>query len=280
MKGKTVFITGATSGIGKATALALAKMGAVVHIHGRNEVLATEVKKEIDAVAGHNRCHFFLADLSSQASVRKMAEALKAKVPVLDVLVNNAGAVFQKFALSEDGIEKTIAVNHFAYFQLSHLLVDNLAASGEGRIVNVSSRSNFHGKINLDSFTQDIDYNIIKAYCQSKLANVFFTQAMAKRVKGLGITVNCLHPGVVKTNIGNKGTGWLSSFVWNLMANIRGVSVEEGAATSIYLASSPEVKGVSGAYFDLCKAIEPNKVCKNPDLEKVLWEKTVQLCPL
>jgi NAD(P)-dependent dehydrogenase (short-subunit alcohol dehydrogenase family) len=280
MKGKTVFITGATSGIGKATALALAKMGAVVHIHGRNEALAADVKKEIDAVSGHAACRYYLADLSSQASIKKMAMALKADVPVLDVLVNNAGGVFQNFELSEDGIEKTIAVNHFAYFQLSHLLLDTLAASEEGRIVNVSSRSNFHGKIDLDSFTQDRGYNIIKAYGQSKLANVFFTQAMAKRVKDLGITVNCLHPGVVKTNIGNKGTGWLSSFVWNLMANIRGISVEEGAATSIYLASSPEVKGVTGAYFDKCKAVEPNKVCKDLNLETALWEKTAQLCPL
>jgi NAD(P)-dependent dehydrogenase (short-subunit alcohol dehydrogenase family) len=280
MKGKTVFITGSTSGIGKATALALAKMGAVVHIHGRNEELAADVKKEIDAVSGHVACRYYLADLSSQASIKKMAMALKADVPVLDVLVNNAGGVFQNFELSEDGIEKTIAVNHFAYFQLSHLLLDNLAASTEGRIVNVSSRSNFHGKINLDSFTQDKGYNIIKAYGQSKLANVFFTQAMSKRVKDLGVTVNCLHPGVVQTNIGNKGTGWLSSFVWNLMANIRGISVGEGAITSIYLASSPEVKGITGAYFDKCKAVEPNKVCKNIDLESALWEKTAALCPL
>lgn len=280
MKGKTVFITGATSGIGKATALALAKLGAVVHIHGRNAALAAEVKKEIDAVSGHSFCRYYLADLSSQASIKAMATALKADVEVLDVLVNNAGGVFQNFELSEDGIEKTIAVNHFAYYQLSHLLLDQLAASEEGRIVNVSSRSNFQGKINLDSFTQNMGYNIIKAYCQSKLANVLFTQAMAKQVKDSGITVNCLHPGVVKTNIGNKGTGWLSSFVWNLMANIRGVSVEDGAATSIYLASSPEVKGVTGAYFDKCKAVEPNKVCKNLELEKALWEKTVQLCPL
>jgi NAD(P)-dependent dehydrogenase (short-subunit alcohol dehydrogenase family) len=280
MNGKIVFITGATSGIGKATALALAKKGAEVHIHGRNEPLALEVKKEIDAIAGNQKCNYFIADLSSQAAIRRMVQTIETKLTSLDVLINNAGGVFQNFELSEDGIEKTIAVNHFAFFQLSHLLIPLLKHSKEGRIVNVASRSNFYGKIDLPSFTQDKGYHIIKAYSQSKLANVFFTQAMAKKLQGQGITVNCLHPGVVRTNIGNKGTGKLSSFVWNLMANIRGISVEEGAATSIYLASSSEVKSITGAYFDKCKAVAPNKICKDTQLEEALWNRTMELCPI
>jgi NAD(P)-dependent dehydrogenase (short-subunit alcohol dehydrogenase family) len=216
--------------------------------------------------------------LSSQQSIRQLAEAVKAKLPVLDVLINNAGGVFPVFMKSEDGLEMTIATNHFAYFLLTNLLLDTIKKSDYARIVSVSSNSHYKGKIDFESFTADKGYFIMKAYEQSKLANVLFTQELAERLQDSHVTVNALHPGFVKTDIGTKGTQWYASWIWTMMARIGAISVEEGAKTSIYLASSDEVKTVSGKYFDKCKTREPNPLAGDKALQKKLWAESERWC--
>ncbi len=280
MKNRNVLITGGNAGIGLATAIALAKKGANVYIVSRNQEKAEAAVKQINTEAGNNTAGYFIANLSSQQSIRQLAEAVKAKLPVLDVLINNAGGVFPTFMLSEDGLEMTIATNHFAYFLLTNLLLDTIKKSDYARIVNVSSNSHYKGKIDFDSFTADNGYFIMKAYEQSKLANVLFTQELAERLQGSQVTVNALHPGFVKTEIGTKGTQWYASWIWTMMARIGAISVEEGAKTSIYLASSDEVETVSGKYFDKCKTREPNPVAGDKALQKQLWAESERWCGL
>lgn len=195
-------------------------------------------------------------------------------------MINNAGGVFSEFQLSEDGIEMTLATNHFSFFLLTNLLLDLLKNSDNARIVNVSSDSHYKGKIDFNSFTQNQDYFILKAYEQSKLANVFFTQELAKRLKDHNVTVNALHPGFVNTNIGTKGTQWYANWIWSLASKIGGLSIENGAKTSIYLASSDEVKNVTGKYFDKCKSVAPSKISKDEKLQKEIWEISEKLCPI
>lgn len=280
MKNRTVLITGSTSGIGLATAEALAKQGAALILVARSEQKLKDAKAHIAATTGNSNIKYYMADFSSQKSIRQMAEQVKRDYTTIDVLVNNAGGVFPEFKLTEDGLETTIATNHFAYFLLTHLLLPLVKNSDYARIVNVSSDSNFQGKIDIESFTKDKGYFIMKAYGQSKLANVMFTFDLAEKLKDTHVTVNCLHPGVVKTQIGNKDTQWYAGLVWSLATSIFGISVESGAKTSVYLASSPEVKGVSGKYFRKCKAVEPNKDAYNVDIRKQLWAASEKLCPV
>lgn len=280
MTGKNVLITGGSSGIGFETAKAIAAQGANVFIVGRSKANTEHAVTQLIAATGNKHIKYFLANFSSMKSVRHLAEEVKKQLPVLDVLVNNAGAVFPEFKLNEEGLEMTIATNHFAYFLLTNLLLDLLKKAEAGRIVNVSSDSHYKGKIDLESFTQNKRYFITKAYGQSKLANVFFTQELAERLKGTHVTVNSLHPGVVKTNIGNKNTNWYSGLSWSLFSGLVGISVRDGAKTSVYLATSPEVKNVTGKYFTKCKQKEPAKAAHDKALQKKLWEVSEQLCPL
>lgn len=278
MKNRNVLITGGNAGIGLATAIALAKQGANIYIVSRNQEKAEAAVKQINTETGNSNAGYFIANLSSQSSIRQLAEAVKAKLPVLDVLINNAGGVFPEFKKSEDGLEMTIATNHFAYFLLTNLLLDSIKKSDYARIVNVSSNSHYKGKIDFDSFAADKGYFIMKAYEQSKLANVFFTQELAERLQGSLVTVNALHPGFVKTDIGTKGTQWYASWIWTMISRIGAISVEDGAKTSIYLASSDEVKTVSGKYFDKCKTREPNPLAGDKDSQKKLWAESERWC--
>ena len=209
-----------------------------------------------------------------------MAAKVKKDYTKLDVLVNNAGGVFPEFKLSEDGLEMTIATNHFAYFLLTNLLLDLLKKADSARIVNVASGSHYQGKIDFESFKRNKGYFIMKAYGQSKLANVLFTKELAERLKGSRITANCLHPGFVSTQIGNKDTSWYASLFWTLATKIGGLSVQDGAKTSVYLASSSAVNGVTGRYFDKCKVKEESALAKDSQLQKELWRVSEQLCPL
>ncbi|MCW5908770.1 MAG: SDR family oxidoreductase [Chitinophagales bacterium] len=280
MTNKIILITGATSGIGFQTAKDLAAKGAAVYIVGRNKERAEEAVKEIIAHTGNKNAGYFLANFSSQKSIRALAEDVKQKLPRIDVLINNAGAVFPDFQLSEDGLEMTIATNHFAYFLLTNLLLDLIKKSEAGRIVNVSSGSHYQGKLDFESFTKNKGYFTMFAYAQSKLANVFFTQELAERLAGTNITVNCLHPGMVKTNIGNKEMPWFSSHMWTLITKLAGITLKDGAKTSVYLASSDDVKNVTGKYFDKCKIKKPAKITLDKTLQKKLWEVSELYCPL
>jgi retinol dehydrogenase-12 len=174
----------------------------------------------------------------------------------------------------------TIGTNHFAYFLLTNLLLDLIKKSDYARIVNVASDSHYKGKIDFVSFTKDQGYFITKAYAQSKLANVLFTAELAERLKGSQVTVNSLHPGFVKTDIGNKDTQWYASLFWTVASRIAGLSVESGAKTSVYLASSDDIKGISGKYFDKCMMKEPAPLAKDQALQKDLWRISEQLCPI
>lgn len=270
MNGKTIVITGGNDGIGYQTALSLAGQGANVIIVSRNEQKAKDAVQQIKA-ANHGNVQFVLADVSKQKDIRKAAAEIRGMVEKIDVLINNAGGTFGHFELTEDGLEKTIATNHFAYFLLTGLLLDLVLKSEYGRIINVSSNSHFRGDIDLESFTKNKGYFVLKAYGQSKLANVMFTIDLAERLKKSHVTVNALHPGFVKTRIGRK-SGHPLSVLWSMLVQLGAVSLEKGAETSLYLATSPQVKGVTGKYFAKCKQKEPKPIAHDAALRKKLWD--------
>ena len=279
MKGKTVLVTGSSSGIGFETAKALAQQGAEVILVARSEDKLKEAVAAIKAATGNDKLKYYTADFSSQKSIKELAGRVKKDYTKLDVLVNNAGGVFPEFILTEDGLETTIATNHFAYFLLTNLLLDLLKKADSARIVSVASGSHYQGKIDFESFKKDKGYFIMKAYAQSKLANVLFTAELAERLKGTRVTANCLHPGFVQTEIGNKGTKWYAKLFWTLSTKIGAISVQDGAKTSIYLASSSAVNGVTGRYFDKCKVKEEAPLAKDRQLQQELWRVSEQLCP-
>jgi retinol dehydrogenase-12 len=280
MKNKIVLITGGSAGIGFATAEALAAQGARIILAARNETKLIEAVAQLKSKTKNINIQYYVADFSSQKSIHALAENVKKDYDKIDVLINNAGAVFPAFKLSADGLEMTIATNHFAYFLLTNLLLDLIKKSDYARIVNVASGSHYSGKIDFESFTKDKGYFILKAYAQSKLANVLFTKELADKLKGTQVTVNCLHPGFVKTEIGNKDTNWFSRFFWTLSSKVAGISTETGAKTSVYLATSDEVKGVTGKYFEKCKEKEPAPISKDKNLQEELWRVSEQLCPI
>jgi len=279
MKNRNVIITGGNAGIGLATSIALAKQGANIYFVSRSKDKADEAVETIVAESGNKNIKYFVANLSSQKSIRQLASEIKNEMSVIDVLINNAGGTFSDFTLSEDGLEMTIATNHFAYFLLTNLLLDSIKKSDYARIVNVASGSHYQGKIDFESFTKNKSYFVMKAYGQSKLANVLFTNELAERLKGTNVTVNSLHPGFVKTQIGNKNASWYSGLFWSIVT-LGAISVEDGAKTSVYLASSPEVKGVTGKYFDKCKVKKAAALALDKELGKQLWQKSEELCPI
>ena len=281
MKDKIILITGSSSGIGLQTAKELAGMGAEIILVARSEDKLKEAVALVETATGNKKLKYYLADFSSQKSIRAVAAQIKKDYSRMDVLINNAGGVFNEFKLSEDGLEMTIATNHFAYFLLTNLLLDLLKKADSARIVNVSSDSHYRGKIDYESFKTNKGYFILKAYEQSKLANVLFTAELVERLKGTRITANSLHPGsMVRTGIGDKGTTGFVKFVWGLASAVIGMSIEDGAKTSVYLASSSDVNGVTGRYFNKCKVQEEAKLAKDRNLQQELWKVSEQMCPL
>jgi NAD(P)-dependent dehydrogenase (short-subunit alcohol dehydrogenase family) len=270
MSGKICLITGANSGIGKATALGLAQLGATVVMVCRNPHKGEGARKEIQEKSGNADIDLFIADLSSQQAIRQLVQDFQQKYTQLHVLVNNAGSVFNRGKVSPDGIEMTLAVNHLTSFLLTNLLLDTIKASVPARIVNVSSVAQAQGFIDLDDLQGKREYKLMRAYGQSKLANVLFTYALARRLEGTGVTVNCLHPGGVATNIWTSALpNWLHFL--GIIARLFYVSPEQGALTSIYLASSPEVEGVTGKYFENCRDVPSAKISYDQDIQMRLW---------
>jgi retinol dehydrogenase-12 len=249
-------VTGATGGIGLQTARVLAQMGHSVLIHGRDPRKGEAAAKEVRSTAAANvEVSFLQADFASLAQVRELAAQVVASVPRLDVLINNAGCGNFSRTVTTDGYETTFGVNHLAPFLLTNLLLDELKASGPARIVNVASRAHRGKEIDFDDLMSVRGYGVMRTYGRSKLANILFTRALARRLAGSKVTANCLHPGLIATGIGQ--TNALARLVWKLMVKVRGgISVEEGARTSVYLATAPEVEGLSGGYYVKCRLAE------------------------
>jgi NAD(P)-dependent dehydrogenase (short-subunit alcohol dehydrogenase family) len=270
-------VTGATSGIGKVTARELSKQGAVVVIVGRSGQRAEATAAEIRA-AGGEQVEIMLADLTSMVSIRALAQDFRAKYTRLDVLVNNAGAVFTSRQTSPDGLEMTFALNHISYFLLTYLLRDVLTATPGARVVNVSSDAHYGGKINFDDLQPTRGYSGFGVYANTKLMNVLFTYELARQLEGSGVTANALHPGLVATNF-SRNNGWLMNLFWSMISPFA-LSVEQGAQTSLYLASSPEVEGVSGQYFDKRAPKRSSADSYNRETQRRLWQVSEQLCGL
>jgi len=278
MQGKIVLITGATAGIGKETARQLAAKGAHVIIVGRSAATASVAAEEIKKQIGNDKVDFMVADLASQKSVKQLAADFKARYKGLDVLINNAGAVYNTYQLSPEGIEMQMAVNHMAPFILTLDLLDLMKQTAPStRIVNVSSHSHYSGRLDFDDLNKAKKYDGLKMYAQTKLCNVLFTMELAERLKGTGVTVNALHPGVVKTSIGNKHGGFWYGLGWKVFALTAGISVEKGAATSVYLASSQEVEGETGKYWANSKHKWHSHYSQTEGLKEKLWAASEKL---
>jgi NAD(P)-dependent dehydrogenase (short-subunit alcohol dehydrogenase family) len=270
LDGKVCLVTGAASGIGAATAQALARQGAAVVLVDRDAEKGAATAGRIKAEAGGSTVEFIRADLSSQQEIRRLAREFMDRYPRLHVLVNNAGAMFAARQESADGIEMTLALNYLGYFLLANLLLDTIRASAPARIINVSSRSHARARIHFDDMQSRVRYRGLKAYEHSKLAIVLFTYELARRLEGTGVTVNALHPGVVATNFARDGGGIMGLVVRAFRFGF--ISPEEGARTSIYLAASPEVEGVTGKYFVNCKAAPSSPASYDTATARRLWQ--------
>jgi NAD(P)-dependent dehydrogenase (short-subunit alcohol dehydrogenase family) len=275
MEGKFCLVTGANSGIGLVTALELARRGARVIGVGRSAVRCAEAARQIRELTGSTTVEFLVADLSSQAEVRRLAGEVKAATSRLDVLINNAGLILKKREVTVDGLEMTFAVNHLAYFLLTNLLIDMLKASAPSRIVNVSSAAHLGSKINFDDLQGEKRYSAWRAYQQSKLANILFTYELARRLGGTKVTANALHPGYVRTQIFRvEGfTGWLLRRAAELFA----ITPEEGAKTTLYLATSPDVEGQTGQYFVRQKLTQSSLESRDEATARKLWDVSAEL---
>jgi retinol dehydrogenase-14 len=248
MTDKVVLITGATRGIGKATAIGLATIGARVGITGRDLARAEQAAAGIRAASGNPAVDPFAADLTSQAEVRRLAVAVLDAYPRLDVLVNNVGGYWNTRHVTADGLERTIALNHLAPFLLTNLLLDRLKQSAPARVVTVSSGAHATGRIDFDDLQGERSYSGARAYSQSKLANVLFTYELARRLQATSVTANALHPGVVRTSFGAEDPGRVQRLFLPFVRPFMKAPVQ-GAATSIHLASAPDLEQVTGRYF-------------------------------
>jgi NAD(P)-dependent dehydrogenase (short-subunit alcohol dehydrogenase family) len=261
IEGKSILVTGSTDGIGKHTALGLARKGAKVLLHGRDQEKGRRVLEEITRTTGNDQLDLFIADLSSQKQVRRLAAEVMEKHERLHVLINNAGTFQTERRLTEDGLETTIAVNYLAPFLLIYELLELLEESSPSRIINVASIAHLNAKVDWNNLQGERWYDGFEAYALSKLGIVLFTYELAKRLKGSGVIANCLHPGVVRTKLLRAGFG-----------DYPGITPEEGAKTSIYLASSPDLENVSGKYFESCRQARSSPLSYDNALQEKFWK--------
>jgi NAD(P)-dependent dehydrogenase (short-subunit alcohol dehydrogenase family) len=279
MTGKTVLITGGTSGIGRAAAIGLATMGARVGIAGRDRARAEAAAAEIARASGNPAVDVFVADMAGQSEVRRLADEVLATYPRLDVLLNNVGGFWAHRHVTADGLERTFALNHLAPFLLTSLLLERLIASAPARVVTVSSGAQSLGKIDFDDLMGERRYSGQRAYNQSKLANVMFTYELARRLKGTGVTATALHPGVTRTGFGAEDP---NPMMIPIIAILRPFmkSPTRGAETAIYLSSSPEVEGVTGRFFADRKARKSQDSSYDAATTARLWDVSAELVGL
>jgi len=276
MAGKVVLITGGTGGIGKATAIGLAAIGARVGITGRDLARAEQAAADIRSASENPAVDAFAADMTSQAEVRRLAATVLDAYPRLHVLVNNVGGFWAHQHPTVDGLEGTFALNHLAPFLLTNLLLDRLKASAPARVVTVSSGAQSMGRIDFDDLQGALNYSGQRAYNQSKLANIMFTNELARRLDGAGVTATSVHPGVVRTNFGAEDQAWFFTIISRVVRPLLKTPAQ-GAQTPIYLASSPAVAGVSGQFFANRKPKTANKVAYDTAMTARLWQVSADL---
>jgi NAD(P)-dependent dehydrogenase (short-subunit alcohol dehydrogenase family) len=275
MDGKVVVITGGTSGIGQVAAVALAGQGARIILIARDRSRAAGALAEINR-AGPALAHRWVhADLASISETRKVAAEIIAGEPRIDVLINNAGALFNRRQLSLDGLEMTFAVNHMAYFVLTEGLMPALTNSGSARVVNTASGAHRGATLDFDDLQSERSYSGFQVYGRSKLCNILYTRELARRLAGSGVTANCLHPGFVATRFGANSGGMLQALM--PVAKLGAISPQKGAETIVYLASSPEVAATTGLYFYQCKPDTPSPAAQDDAAAARLWAESERL---
>jgi NAD(P)-dependent dehydrogenase (short-subunit alcohol dehydrogenase family) len=279
VQGKVCIVTGATSGIGRSTALALAGMGASLGLVCRDPVRAADTVREIRERTGNAAVEVFLADLASQAAIRRVAAEIAERYAKIHVLINNAGVVNLQRTTTEDGIETVFAVNHLAYFLLTHLLLERLREGAPSRIVNVASDAHkFVRGIEFDDVGFTSGYKAMRVYGHSKLANLLFTFELARRLDGTGVTVNAVHPGAVATSLGKNNGRWAKLLIRALAPFFR--TPERGAETTIHVATSPALEGVSGRYFASRREQKTSPAARDRDAAQRLWDLSANLTGL
>lgn len=276
LAGKTIVITGATSGIGEIAAMKLAAQGARIVFVARDKARADALLGKLPGDGAHA---YHLADLSTLAQMKRVGAAIADLTPKIHVLMNNAGALFAKRRLTIDGLEMTFAVNHMSYFVLTHLLLANIRAAGhEGRIISTASSAHQGAKLDFADLQSARSFTAYGAYGRSKLCNILFTRALAKRLEGSGVTANCLHPGFVNTRFGDSAGGATAAAF--KVAKLSAMPAERGAETMIWLASSPDAAQYNGLYFDRCKPATPSPAAQDDATAERLWGESAKLAKL
>lgn len=277
MQGKVVVITGGTSGIGQVTAERLAAMGARIVLVARSKSRGEATLGKLQQLAPAQPHTIHYGDVSRLADLNRLVAEIRSAEPRIDVLINNAGAIFGQRQVTEDGLELTFATNHMSYFVLANGLRESLAAAGSARVVNTASRAHYGATIDFDNLQFQRDYKSYAAYSRSKACNILFTRALARRLSGTGVTANSLHPGFVNTRFGD-GSGTMARVIGIL--KFFAISEEKGAQTLIYLASSDNVARTTGLYFYRCKPVQPSKLAQDDAVAERLWEETAKLAHL
>ena len=281
LTGKVVLVTGATAGIGEVTARELARMGATVVGIGRNPQKCADVAASIRSQTGNQAVEYLVADLSSMHEIIRVTDEFRSKYQRLDLLINNAGAYFQQHKVSVDGFEMTFALNHMNYFLVTRQLLDMLKANAPSRIVNVASAAHTAGKLDFADLQMTQKYGSWRAYANSKFANVVFTYELARRLQGSGVTANTLHPGFVASDFAmNNNQSALAKVILAIfkpLRNLVAISVDKGAETQIFLATSPTVEGVSGKYFDKKQAVKSAPLTYDEATGRQLWQVSEEL---
>jgi NAD(P)-dependent dehydrogenase (short-subunit alcohol dehydrogenase family) len=275
MNGKTVVITGATSGIGNVAAETLAKMGARIVVVARGKSRGNAKLARLSSIAPGIAHSLYLADLLHLSEVKRVAAEIAHREPPIDVLINNAGAMFSRRQTTGDGLERTFALNHMAYFVLTEGLRGRLLAAGGARIVNTASEAHRNATLDFDDLQSTKGYGGRKAYGRSKLCNILFTRELARRLRGTGVTANCLHPGFVATRFGDQSGGLISSLIG--LAKFFAIAPEKGAETIVYLATSREVAEITGQYFYKCRLTTPARSAQDDRSALVLWQRSAAL---
>jgi len=277
MQGKVVVITGATSGIGAVAVRRLASMGARIVLVARDKTRGEAALAGLRGGAGDmHSVHY--GDLSRISEMKRLAGEISAAEPRIDVLINNAGAVFGSRQLTEDGLERSFAINHMAYFVLTLGLRERLLACAPARIVNTASTAHRGATLEFNDLQAERGFSPMRAYGRSKLCNILFTRELARRLSGTGVSANCLHPGFVATRFGDNVGGWLSGVI--RIAKTLAITPEKGAETIVYLASSPAVVDISGEYFYKCRPAQPSTAARNDEDAKRLWVESAKLAGL